>query len=242
VDEALDIIDNGALAFLGVDTGRGPHVTPQLYARAAGRLWATAAKSALKVRTIRARPSVVLTVFSIDGRRAVVVHGDAHIVDYADPFEVLRSPIDGLLGAHGARRLLTDNPAEIANSLADVVRGRITIDDRRVLIDVHPDRVEVFDAPGAAVFAARTASGLLARPAAWDEHETTAHLAHALPAPLEDSLPTCVTIDHSDGAGAGNKRGEMFRGLGRATGDAVLMDVERITRWSGDDVRTECVA
>jgi hypothetical protein len=88
------------------------------------------------------------------------------------------------------------------------------------------------------------AEGPIALPARWDERTARARVPAT---PLRRaggarSSTASLCIDESEGPGPLAKRGRLLRGRGRATlrGEtaSVALDVERITRWKGFEVRT----
>ena len=269
--EARAILDRAPLGYLAVMTGEGPHLTPQLMSVAAGRLWFVASCRSLRVGAIRARPGVAVSAWVPGTGAALVVHGDAHVLDLGRPFELGRTSLEAVLGAVGLARYVSQHLVALTRTFAQGATGQLaSVLERRVLIGVQPDRATVVEVPAGAdaVLGWVTAGGPLAVPVVWDEQASTARLSPGGRRLLEAS-PACeaaVTADRSpghdspadrspgvgsspvgstgvgwSGVGAADREGAMFRGRARLDGDLAVFDVDRVTTWSGDRVETQAV-
>ena len=231
-------------AYVAVSSTRGPHVTPQLYGLADGRLWFFAASSTLKSRVLRRDARVGIVVR--DGERAVVAAGQASVLDPAELGSVLRRFPEWREIAGGVASFSLRNAADLAGFVTDSVRrraGRIP-PPRRVLFAVDADRVAlmegsavaeawggwdgeaqaatapasaVADAAGkAAVAGWSAAAGPLALPVAWDESERTASVAPALAslAGISGRSQMSVVFDDYGRPGPAGKQGMLLRGHG----------------------------
>ena len=241
---ADDILRAAPLAYLAVTTTTGPHLTPQLLGVSGDRLWFATAAGALKVRAVRKRPGVAVCAWTPGEEAAAVLHGDAHVLDPTQPVDLVRTWLDSALGPLGIVSFVQQHAAEVTATLANLAKGALgsTATEHRVLVSVHPDTSSVVavsrDADAVLCWAGDR--GPVAVPVEWDESASTASLSPAvrelLDGPAESRV--AVTVDRSEGNGAAERAGTMFRGTGRLVGDAVEVGVERVTTWSGDSVET----
>src|SRR5439155_11170264 len=77
--EVARVLGRASLAYLAVETSRGPHVTPLLFAATPDRLWFGIGRGTLKARAVAKRPAVGVVV---PGENAsVAIRGEATLVD-----------------------------------------------------------------------------------------------------------------------------------------------------------------
>jgi nitroimidazol reductase NimA-like FMN-containing flavoprotein (pyridoxamine 5'-phosphate oxidase superfamily) len=231
------VVGGAPVAYLAVETASGPHVTPLLFAATPDRLWFGIGRGTLKARALAKRPAVGVVV---PGTQAsVAVRGEATLLDRLPPApaELARAPF-------ALPAFATQNALEVAAFARDVAwRGgrRQTLAPLSVTVETL-DLLEGWSAE--AVLGWMAAEGPIALPARWDERTARARVPAT---PLRRaggarSSTASLCIDESEGPGPLAKRGRLLRGRGRATlrGEtaSVALDVERITRWKGFEVRT----
>lgn len=241
--EVRALIDAAPIGYVAVATNRGPHVTPQLVTSAAGRLWFVTSETSVKARAVRRRPGVALTAWAPEATTAVVIHGDGHVLDAFRPVELGRHGVEAMLGAVGLAKYAVDHAAETLQSMWDIAAGHLANGgDRRVLVGVQPDRVEVISVSprSDAVLSWLTPKGVLAVPGTWDESAGRFGLSRPARQLVEGrrSSPAAVSVDRSTGIGAADRAGAMFRGRGRLARGVVTMSVERHTTWADGAVTT----
>lgn len=253
-------------AYVAVASKRGPHVTPQLYGLADGRLWFFAAATTLKAKVLRREPRVGVVVR--EGERAVVIGGRVDALDPADIGSIVERFPHWRSTTGGVASFALRNAADLAGFVTDTVRRRTgTIPPpRRVLFSVSPERIAVVDRgevaladgdwpgqasdghgpTGDAVVAWTTPRGPLALPAIWDGEAKTATIPPALTrlADLPPASAMSVVFDEYGRPGPAGKRGLLLRGDGRletaGDGGAVIrFTADHGVRWRG--VRTERV-
>lgn len=239
------IVDDAPFGFLAVGAHRGPHLTPQLMVSAAGRIWLVTAAKSLKVHLIRRRPSVSLTAWRPETGDAVVVHGDARILDAAHPLDLGANLVDALMGSMGLAAYVIQHKAELASVLVDLAAGRMTsVGDRRVVVGILPDRCRCLAVPAGtnAALAWTTTDGSVTVPVTWDGG-STARVAPAARTLLQDrpTSPAALSIDRSAGTSVSSRSGKLHRGTGRLTGDIVTLDTRSVTTWEGERVQTRMV-
>jgi hypothetical protein len=129
---------NTRFAYVAVETARGPHVTPVLYARAGGVVWFLVPRGSLKARVLRKRPRA--GVLLRDGERSEVLGGTVRLLDF------LRAPAPRSLprlaqsplavASYSAR-----NPLELAGFALDGLASprRLMVPDL-LLAAFEPDR------------------------------------------------------------------------------------------------------
>lgn len=235
--EVTKVLTQAPFAYLAVETSRGPHITPLLFASAANRLWLGIGRDTLKGRILTRRPAVGIVVPHEDA--AVVIRGRATFVDGvgAPSSELMRLPF-------GLAAFSATNALEMAAFARDAAR-RGTVPTPPTPVSVRADSLRLLRGwPADAVVGWNTPDGPLALPCEWNSETrratVPADLLHAADAP--PTAPACVCIDTSDGRGPLAKSGVLLRGSGTATfrGDraTISLDAERITRWDGFDTST----
>ena len=239
--EVARVLGRASLAYLAVETSRGPHVTPLLFAATPDRLWFGIGRGTLKARAVAKRPAVGVVV---PGENAsVAIRGEATLVDRlsAPPAELVRTPL--ALPAFASR-----NALEMAAFARDVAR-RGARPQPLALVSVRIDALDLLDGwPAAAVLGWMAPGGPVALPARWDPVSERARVpAAALQrAGGPRAAAACVCIDESEGRGPLAKRGTLLRGHGRATlrgaVASIALEPERVTRWRGFQTQTAAVA
>ena len=125
------------LCYVGVESSFGPHVTPQLFATAAGRFWIVTSIGSVKARSIRRRPEVGLLLR--DGDRSLVVNGRAEILSVWSPQEAARLARQVLPAFEGVAALSIRNLPTMLGYALDLCRmpaGALPLD--RVLVSILP--------------------------------------------------------------------------------------------------------
>ena len=250
-------------AFVAVATRTGPHVTPELYALADGRLWMASAAGTLKVRVLGRHPAASAVITA--GGRTVVVSGEVEAFDAHNPSDVARAMRQGPSVVRALASFGLRNAADLAGFLGDTVRGKTGVPSRRTLLALEPRRVALVDGgrlagawgdwPGPrvvdpagtwtgegvdAVVGWETAAGPVALPARWDADGSVASIPPGLAelAGLTHEAPACVVSDEYGRPGPAAKSGVLLRGQGRRSGGAVHLDTERVTAWDGVETST----
>lgn len=235
--QVAKVLARAPIAYLAVETSRGPHVTPVLFAATADRLWFGVGRGTLKARAIAKRPAVAVVV--ADGDVSVAIRGQAALLDRLPPSvtELARAPFALPVFA-------TRNALEMAAFARDVV-GQRGSGSALSPVSVRPESVDVVEGwPANGVLGWIGDQGPIALPATWDPE---AHRARVPAAPFRAGgdarrSPACVCLDQSDGRGPLAKRGTLLRGIGQARirGETavVTLAVERVTRWRGFATRT----
>ncbi|HEY3186298.1 MAG TPA: pyridoxamine 5'-phosphate oxidase family protein [Solirubrobacteraceae bacterium] len=233
------MLGRAPIAYLAVETSRGPHVTPLLFAATPDRLWFAIGRGTLKARVVARRPAVGVLVPGAEA--SVALRGEATLIDRLSVprAELARAPL--ALPAFASR-----NALEMAAFARDVAR-REAPPQPPALVSVRVDDVELLEEwPAPAVLGWLAPDGPIALPARWDAAGERARVPAAAlnRAGGPRAAAACVCLDESDGRGPLAKRGTLLRGRGRATlrGDvaSIALEPERITRWSG--FRTETAA
>jgi hypothetical protein len=128
------ILQRAALASVAVESTIGAHVTVQAFAWSAGRIWLLAPTDSLKVRAIRRRPAIGVTVRT--DSQAVIMSGDAELIDVWPPrADSLSARLPFGLGWYFAR-----NAAITAGILTDLFSGDLPGLSSRTLISFAPKR------------------------------------------------------------------------------------------------------
>jgi hypothetical protein len=218
--------------YVAVIAPAGPHVTPELYAVADGRLWFWTAHTTVKAKVLADDDRVAGVVLSPE--RAVVLHGRAERFDPKDLRAVPRALRQPRAIGEATLRFGLRNAADLGAFATDYARGRLgrSIPPRRVLVGIRPEAVEVVDVPRGrlAVLAWATDAGVRAAPCALDEDDT--HVDATVD--LAPNTPVAVVVDDYVAPGPAAKEGTLLRGTGSPTDDGrIVLDAERITDWRG---------
>lgn len=264
--DASRILSRGRLAYVAIDVGTGPLVTPVLYGALGEDLWFVTNRQALKARVLARRPAAGWVVSA--GDRSVVAAGDAQLFSLSDPRAALARVA---LLAHAPAALASwarRNPRQVAGFLGDsVVRPSRALPQDVVLVRLRPTTSVVVERPahvddaevslavtsalpeGLAhlpaspygVLGLVTPQGPLALPIAWDG--ATATLPEQVAELVGDAGPSvCVTFDDPVRNRPTQQRGVVLRGSGEPVlaGSTAGWSVgaTRITYWDGFDTRT----
>ena len=256
-ESGIDLLSNPAIAgplaegrqaYVAIATERGPHVTPELYAVAGGRLWFFAALGTVKARTLPRHPAVAVAVAA--GARSVVVTG--RVASFHPAALPRHAPTPAtLLAAPGAvARYSLRNAVDLAGFAVDFTTGRLgrRLPQPRVLFAVTPERVALLDgfavqgrwgdwsgeaestadamhggdgAGAVAALAYGDNGTLLAMPARVDESGQRAQVPAALLdlAGVGATADVAVVVDDYGKPGPAAKRGVMLRGNGEVRRD-----------------------
>lgn len=256
-ESAIDLLSSPAIAgplaegrqaYVAIATERGPHVTPELYAVAGGRLWFFAGLGTLKARTLPRHPTVAVAVAA--GARTVVVTG--RVASFHPAALPRHAPTPAtLLAAPGAvARYSLRNAADLAGFAVDFATGKLgrRLPEPRVLFAVTPERVALLDGfavqgrwgdwPGGnaddatgepvhegagavAALAYGDNGSLLAAPARVDETGQRTQVPAALLdlAGVGAAAEVAVVVDDYGKPGPAAKRGVMLRGTGEVRRD-----------------------
>ena len=128
------ILQRADVAAVAVDTGRGAHVTVQAYAWSAGRLWLIAPTDSAKVRALRKRSGICISVRH--GDDSVVLAGEAELIDAWPPRPGVASPRLPL----GLAWYFTRNAALTGGIITDVITGDMENVTARTIICITPKR------------------------------------------------------------------------------------------------------
>jgi hypothetical protein len=236
--KVASVVGAASVAYLGVETSGGPHVTPLLFAATPDRIWFGIGRGTLKARVLAKRPSVGIVVPGDEA--SVAIRGEATLLDRlpASPAELARAPF--ALPAFASR-----NAFEMAAFARDLARSASQPQPLAPL-SVRIESLELLAGWSAgAVLGWMTPIGPIALPARWDEKTSRAHVPSA---PLKQAggprtATACICVDESKGRGPLAKRGRLLRGNGhaRVRGDTatVALEIERVTKWKGFETRTD---
>ncbi|GAC1307980.1 MAG: hypothetical protein NVSMB16_04250 [Acidimicrobiales bacterium] len=196
---AASIFDRADQVYIGIMTKSGPHVTPDLFTVHDGRLWCMSAATTLKSRLLRkdARAAVLAVV----GAEAVVVAGEADVLDPARPGDVIGRPLAAASAALGATKFVAGNAAELTGAVAAALQGKLgdpLIPPHRVLIsfDQHSVAVVGGGSTEAEGWGAHGGDGLPVRRDGDDEPATVTD-------DDDDAVPLPDRLAHSDRAVVG---------------------------------------
>ena len=231
------VLGAASVAYLGVETSGGPHVTPLLFAATPDRVWFGIGRGTLKARVLAKRPAVGIVVPGTGA--SVAIRGQATLVDRlpGSPGELARAPL--ALPAFVSR-----NAFEMAAFARDLARSASQPQPLSPL-SVRVDSLDLLEGwPAEAVLGWMAPGGPIALPAKWDEETERAHVPAS---PLKSAggprrAAACICFDKSKGRGPLAKRGKLLRGQGHARlrGDraTVALEIDRVTRWRGFETRT----
>ncbi|MDQ3107400.1 MAG: pyridoxamine 5'-phosphate oxidase family protein, partial [Actinomycetota bacterium] len=106
------ILADAELAYLAVETPRGPLVTPLLFTASDDRIWMVMPRSSAKVAAIGRNPFVGLAAGRPDAM--VVLQGSAHLVDPLRPQSLLSSLPETLRSPRAMSSYVANNVAHLA--------------------------------------------------------------------------------------------------------------------------------
>jgi hypothetical protein len=256
---ARSILEQGRHAYVAVAASAGPHVTPELYSVADGRLWCWTAATTVKAKVVEDDPrvSAVVTI----GSRSVVLTGHARRYDPTDVRNLPKALREPKALGEATLRFGLRNAADLGAFATDLVSGRLgrKLPPRRVMLGIKPDRMVVVDAgrielatgtwaaepaeggPVAegtrdAVIAWETDDGPVALPGRVDLEQHAAWLPPALVAltGLPSPARVGIVVDDYMAPGPAAKEGTLLRGtaLLDPSGRADVVP-ERETEWHG---------
>jgi len=246
--EVARVAKDAPHAYVAIDTGRGPHVTPVLFAVTPDRLWFAVPRGTLKARMLAKRPQVGVMLRGESS--SVVIAGTAAQLDPGRPKElVARLPElwraqAGVpsYGVRNAGELLAfardaatasgaSSPTELVlvsvrpraieiapNDLEPRPAGGEPAADGHPYAGVPEDLADLARSPGPVVLGWSTPDGPLAVPACWDDGKAQVHWPPPASAGADTAGPACLCFDVVDGRGPIAKSGLMLRGRGRVRG------------------------
>lgn len=110
--ELAPILDDAGLAYLAVESQRGPMVTPLLFAVRDGRIWMVMPRSSAKVGAIGRNAVVGLAAGTADAM--ALVQGPAHLVDPLRPQSLFGSLPETLLSPRAMTSYVAGNLGHLA--------------------------------------------------------------------------------------------------------------------------------
>jgi hypothetical protein len=130
------VLERASQLMVGIVSARGPHVTPELFTVAAGRVWCLTAASSLKARAL-AKGGAVAVAASADGSSVVGV-GRCVVLDAAHPLRNLRNLEASLTTPLAVGQYALDNAGELVGSVVDLFSGRLggPVPPRRVVLGI----------------------------------------------------------------------------------------------------------
>jgi len=141
-----EIVAAGRIAYVALETGRGPLVTPVLYGVTHGRLWFLTNRHAYKAGALRKRPRTAWLVRS--GDRSAVMTGTARLLSPAESRDLLGA-LPRLWRLPGAAvSWALRNPRQVLGFARDGVKNpsRVLPQDF-VLVELVADSATVADSP-----------------------------------------------------------------------------------------------
>lgn len=136
--QALQVLRRARLAGLAVNTRHGPHLTPEAFAVAAGRIWVVTSCKSVKVRSIRRKSAVSIVARS--GSQSVSLLGRAEVLSPWSPPEAVRLLRSTPAVAEATARYAIGNVASMLGYALDLCRlpaGALPLD--RVFVAITPD-------------------------------------------------------------------------------------------------------
>ena len=259
------VLSQGRLAYVAIDVGRGPLVTPVLYGALGDDLWFVTNRHALKAKVLCRRPTAGWVVPAADS--AVVATGEAQLFSLSDPRAALARVA---LLRHAPTALASwavRNPRQVAGFLGDSVTSpRRALPQDIVIVRLRPTTSTVVPLPEpgpdadvsplvtaglpallahlpaspSGVLGLLMPSGPVAVPVAWDGTTAT------LPDGLDDLVDgageaACLTFDDPVRTRPTQQRGVVLRGAARAevgTSTRWALTPRRMTYWDGFDTGT----
>lgn len=258
--EILSALAEGRQAHIALETPRGPHITPELYAWSDEALWMLAAATTLKLRVLRdgSRASMLVR---LPGRQAVF-EGPVDLFDPRRPLDLVKKAAILPKAVTAAARFALRNSHDAAAFFGDTLAGKLgpRLPALRVFFAMRPERAalieggatvrtwrwgrEVRDLPAEVRMptggkpAAVAFPGPLALPARWFEEEQRVYIssaALALLAEVDRFVSIAVVIDEYNAPGPAAKSGRLLRGTALQTERSGYFDIvdADVTEWAG---------
>lgn len=262
------ILEQGREAHVAVVSGRGPHVTPELYAWSGDRLWFLFARSTLKAKVLARNPSAAVLVTA--GGRSAMVEGEVDLVDLRRPSTLLGRPDRSARAIRATGSYVIRNAADLTAFGRDLATGQLgwrppplrvlaSLEPRRaVLLDDGvivssdaspgladgPQNVHAHSQPGGQRVAAAF-PGPVVVPARWFPEDQELVVSPALLElhGIEGRTPVAVVADDYVAPGPAAKVGTLLRGTARRVGrtGSLAVYARTSTRWDGIDIETRRV-
>ncbi|MDQ6696168.1 MAG: hypothetical protein M3Z46_01755 [Actinomycetota bacterium] len=143
--ELTAALAGAAQVYVGVSTSGGPHVTPELFTVAGGRIICMTAAPTVKSRRLRRHRSVACAIRS--DTRCVSLVGRATVIDPASPATLLRAPRRAVTASLDAAHFTAANLVELSGAAVDLLTGRLgrPIPPHRVVIIIEPQAAAITD-------------------------------------------------------------------------------------------------
>lgn len=137
-EEVCGVLAEADQLMVGVITAAGPHVTPELFTVADGRVWCLTAASTLKARLLADGGPVAIAAVAVG--RGMVAVGHAVVMDPARPLRNLRHPDVAVSAPRAVGDFAVRNAAELSGAVVDLLTGKLggPIPDRRVILSIEP--------------------------------------------------------------------------------------------------------
>lgn len=140
---ARPLLSKPTLAYVGIITKRGPHVTPELYTYFAGRFWIATARRTLKARVLGTDSRVGLLLKH--GAKSLLVEGIVGKLDPLDPLDSLKAWRDATVAPLAMASFGLRNASHLIGLLADPSALPHSPDTVRAPIAIRPERAVLLD-------------------------------------------------------------------------------------------------
>lgn len=140
---ARPLLSRPRLAYVGIITKRGPHVTPELYTFFAGRIWIATARRTLKARVLSTDGRV--GVLFKHGAKSLLVEGIVGKLDPLDPLDSLKAWRDAAVAPLAMASFGLRNASHLAGLFADPSALPHSPDTVRAPIAIRPERAVLLD-------------------------------------------------------------------------------------------------
>lgn len=257
-------LEEGRQAYVAVPSRNGPHVTPELYAWYAGRLWFASATTTLKSKVLDRDPTTGVLV-TVAGR-SVLLTGRTEIFDPRAPAALARRATDLPDATQALVRYTVRNASDLMAFVGDTVTGRLgrRLPPIRLLFALDPsaaafvendaltdcwgwscdDSVDDRAVPVGGQPAVAALPGPVAVPARWFADDARLHVTPGLLRMFElpESFPISVVLDAYTAPGPAAKHGTLVRGTGLRVAEALgFLQVEADTtvEWAGVATRRQ---
>jgi hypothetical protein len=141
--DAVSLLSRPRLAYVGVVSKRGPHVTPELFTYFAGRFWIATAKRTLKSRTLGSGDRVGLLLKH--GSRSLLVEGETAKLDPFEPLDALKAWREAPFAGIAMGSFFVRNATHLAGLFADPSALPHSVDTFRVPIAIRPERAVLLE-------------------------------------------------------------------------------------------------